>query len=119
MAKLHQPMTGAQLESELEMTISVVNLSRDVNLLHQEHRATSSMYPCAVLSVWIDSASDLSLVGYPEMVTPEQRPMVRITVGNQQQVTSIKSRTANPTWTESFVFTLVNPDIGGHCVRCL
>lgn len=73
-------------------------------------KSYSSDLPVAVLSVLVDSATGLETVT-SQFRGPEMRPLVRLSVGNQIQATTIKRRTGNPVWEESHHFILFSPKL--------
>lgn len=60
----------------------------------------------AILSVYLDSATDL-----PQLHADEQPdPFAILTVGNTVRFTSVKKETDAPVWEQSFTFLLPNPE---------
>lgn len=60
----------------------------------------------AVLTVYIDSASDL-----PQIHSDEQPdPFAVLTIGNTVRFTSVKKETDAPVWEQSFTFLISNPE---------
>lgn len=60
----------------------------------------------AVLTVYIDSATDL-----PQIHSDEQPdPFAILTVGNAVRFTSVKKETDAPVWEQSFTFLVANPE---------
>ncbi|RWS26154.1 hypothetical protein B4U80_04109 [Leptotrombidium deliense] len=68
----------------------------------------SKNLPLAVLCVLIDYATGLETVAH-QVKSPELRSLVRVSVGNQAQVTGIKERTGYPVWEENLNFFLFEP----------
>lgn len=60
----------------------------------------------AVLTVYLDSASDL-----PQIHSDEQPdPFAVLSVGNTDRFTSVKKETDSPVWEQSFTFLVPNPE---------
>lgn len=60
----------------------------------------------AVLTVYLDSATDL-----PQIRTDEQPdPFAILSIGNTERFTSVKKETDAPVWEQSFTFLVPNPE---------
>ena len=98
--------------SRVVLRLSCLPLGTDRNRLQTNsvEKLGKANLPLAVLSILVDSASGLETVAR-QMQTPELRPLVRISVGNQQQVTSVQERTGHPVWEQTLQFLLYNPKL--------
>ena len=109
--QLLDPETKSPLKSghtKLVFRISWFKLTNELAKIRKCLELSRSLLPVATLSVLVDSASGMETVVH-QVQTPELRTLVRITVGNQVQVTSIKERTGYPVWEEVLNFMLFNP----------
>lgn len=109
--QLLDPETKSPLKSghtKLVFRISWFRLTNELAKIRKSLELSKSLLPVATLSVLVDSASGMETVVH-QIQTPELRTLVRITVGNQVQVTSIKERTGYPVWEEVLNFMLFNP----------
>lgn len=109
--QLLDPETKSPLKAghtKLVFRISWFRLTNELAKIRKSLELSKSLLPVATLSVLVDSASGLETVVH-QVQTPELRTLVRITVGNQVQVTSIKERTGYPVWEEVLNFMLFNP----------
>ncbi|RWS17889.1 hypothetical protein B4U79_17186 [Dinothrombium tinctorium] len=97
-------------KTQLHFRISYFNLSTDIKSLKLSHGLMRRNLPVAVLTVLVDYATGLETAA-KQVKTPELRSLVRVSVGNQVQVTSIKERTGYPIWEESLDFFLFNPHL--------
>ena len=110
------PLTKANQRSQ-EMTknwprmsfrVSWFKLTTDIKFLDNNLRVSRAQLPVASLSVHIDSATGLDSCT-AQVRSPELRPLVKISVGNQVRYTTCKRRTGCPVWEESHHFILYNP----------
>ena len=109
--QLLDPETKSPLKyghTKLVFRISWFQLTNELTKIRKSLELSKSLLPVATLSVLVDSASGMETVVH-QVQTPELRTLVRITVGNQVQVTSIKERTGYPVWEEVLNFMLFNP----------
>lgn len=61
---------------------------------------------CAVLSVYVDSATDLPL----QDVIENPDPFAVVSVGKTKRLTSVKKDTDNPVWEQGFSFFVASPE---------
>lgn len=104
--------TGMTDAARIALRISCLPLTDDRNALQSEgaDRLSRANWPLAVLTVLVDSASGLETASR-HVRAPELRPLVRVSVGNQQMVTSVQERTAQPVWEQTLQFYLYNPKL--------
>ena len=93
---------------QMSFRVSWFKLSTDIKHLDANLRLSRAQLPVASLSVLIDSATGLDTVT-AHIRSPELRPLVKISVGNQIRYTTCKRRTGCPVWEESHHFILYNP----------
>ena len=84
-------------QTKLIFRITWFRLTNELAKIQKSLELSKNQLPVATLSVLVDSASGMDTVVH-QIQTPELRILVRITVGNQVQVTSIKERTGYPVW---------------------
>ena len=97
-------------QTKLIFRISSFRLTNELAKIQKSLELSKSILPVATLSILVDSASGLETVVH-QIQTPELRTLVRVTVGNQVQVTSIKEKTGYPVWEEVLNFMLFNPKL--------
>lgn len=97
-------------QTKLVFRISWFKLTDKLSEIQKSLELAKNLLPVATLSVLVDSASGLETVVH-QVQTPELRILVRITVGNQVQVTQIKERTGYPVFEETLNFMLFNPKL--------
>jgi hypothetical protein len=104
--------TESAAASKVVLRVSCLPLTDDRNALQSEgaDRLVRANWPLAVLTVLVDSASGLETAAR-YVRAPELRPLVRVSVGNQQMVTSVQERTAQPVWEQTLQFYLYNPKL--------
>jgi hypothetical protein len=104
--------TESKLKSMLSFRVIWSELLKESDGKELESISTQSRthLPVAALSVLVDSATGLDTCK-AKVRSPELRPLVKINIGNQVCVTSVKRRTGNPVWEESYHFLLYNPKI--------
>ena len=98
------PIGGASTGLQVRMTLlplSVDPIPRSVN---------APVAP-GVLTVFIDSARNLSHLPIQSLKSNELRVIVRVQVGSHVEVTKIKERTGFPIWKEILIFSLEQPNL--------
>lgn len=95
-------------KAELSFRVSLFKLTTNIGKLKENLRLSRAQQPVASLSVLIDSAYGLDTCT-TQVRSPELRPLVKISVGNQVRYTTCKRRTGFPVWEESHHFILYNP----------
>ena len=81
--------------TELSFRVSLFKLTTNVDKLKENLRLSRAQLPVASLSVLIDSAFGLDSCT-AQVRSPELRPLVKISVGNQVRFTTCKRRTGFP-----------------------
>jgi hypothetical protein len=94
----------------ISFRVSWFQLSTDKRKLEATANQARAQLPVAALSVLVDSATGLETCT-AQVRSPELRPLVRISVGNEVHVTTIKRRTGYPVWEEPHHFILYNPKL--------
>lgn len=94
-------------ESTITYRVSTFKLSKDKSLISKT--ISSEERISAIISVFIDSATNLNQVPLASIRSPELRSLVRVEVGNNVEVTSIKDRTGNPMFKELLHVPAIDP----------